>query len=198
MAQILKQQGKFRGKRRVQTDDVSCKRVPENKLRAMQRLPVHGDRSSSVRLIAEERMADGREMNPDLMSASRLQLKLNQRCVIKRFHDLVMGHRLFSRRADPSQPGTMAVSADRSVDGSLRFARNALNKRQIEPLDRFRPHVLIQTSLGKGVLGIEHRSRRIRIQAMDVSDSVCLTVRQVISRNCARERALHSRFRRVC
>ena len=94
--------------------------------------------TTPVPVVADDRMADRRQVDPDLVGATGLEPALAQRHVDRvgeELSDLVAGARLLAPRAHRHPGGLTGRATDRCVDEARRRLRMAPDQRQVAPLD---------------------------------------------------------------
>ena len=139
----------------------------QRQLRRVQRLPRERDRPApSVRRIADQRMADRRQVHADLVRASGLQPAAQQRRVAEALDHLVVGARGLARGHDRHRGAARRMATDRRVDGAA-AGDVAARERQVLAAHAARLQLADEAGLRRERPGHDQESAGLLVQPMD-------------------------------
>src|SRR5690349_3048095 len=128
---------------------------------------------AAVNRVADERMADRRHVDPDLVRPACFQAAFDQCRILEKGQPPPMsdGPLALSFADDRDLLAVLARPGKAGVDRPLRLARNVADDRQIATVDRMLRELLRQPFMRTVVLGNDQQARRVLVDAMDDAGS---------------------------
>ena len=124
-----------------------------------------GCAAAAIRRVAQQRMADRRQVHADLVRAAGLQPAADERRGAEALDDLDVRARRLAGRDDGHRRALRRMAADRRID--RRRAREvAVHDRQVLALDRARLQLADEIGLRFGRLGDDHEAARVLVEAV--------------------------------
>ena len=118
--------------------------------------------------VARHRVAEGGEVDADLVGAARDQVELEERPAREPLADPVAGRRRPAvRRPRPSAVRSLRVAPDGRLDPADRRGDAALHQRQVGLADAARLELGHQRRLGGVVAGDDQQARGVAVEAVD-------------------------------
>ena len=137
------------------------------------RKQTHADtevRSTAIKIVIEDRIADRREMDSDLMSPARIQTAFQDRIILRFVAGDTphLGQGILTAFMDDPLVGIVTVFADGLVDGqALSRFHPSFDEGQIIPSDLFVCQQLIQQRLKDDGLGEDDQTAGLSVQSVD-------------------------------
>ena len=153
----------------------------------VQRLTGDAIRSAAVEVIAEERMSEVREVDADLMRASRRQAKREKRKSAAFCKRRIVCDGALSRGRNHALDDAAGAARDGSCDRAARLRQCALDDGEVDALDRVRRG---QEVLHMRLLGDEHESARPAVEAVHGMEGVLFAVRFIVEEHGVGERVM--------
>ena len=143
-------------------------RMREVERQRMERLPRDGERrgSAAVLRIADERMADAREVHADLMRAARLESALDECVVTEALQHAKMRDGRLAARDDGHALAVLRAPADGPLDRAGLLPDVAVHDGPIDAARRLRADLLGEVYVRAVILGRHHDARRVLVEAM--------------------------------
>ncbi len=143
----------------------------------MQPLPLQAepggqDRVGAIGEVTDAGVAQRREVHPDLVRATGLEMDLDQRGRAERLDHLVVGHAGPPARDDGPAVVLGGMTADRGVDAPGQRVRMPLHESVVDLLHRSFAKGLFEPRVGEFALGHHHQAAGAHVQA--VHDALAL------------------------
>jgi len=155
------------GARRPELNAVPGFRVLKLQIRGMEEHGAQPLFHRRVQLIAKNRMADGGQVNPNLVSTPSLQPRCDQGPKIQPREFSNVGHRRFAIRIDGHSLTIVSVAGNRGVDRqSFSFEITGYDG-HVPPFRRFCGELTGEMQMGAIRLGDDDQSGRVLVEPVD-------------------------------
>ena len=161
-------------------DHLVCQWMAEVEPRGVQGLPLYAREAAAVEVVAEERMAEVREVDADLMRAARVKHEVDERELPVCLHGVVMRAGGLSVGRDFAQDDARQRAGNRRVDEPLRRCVLALNQCEVLAVEELAfAAARRQLVLNLRDLGDEDEAGCVAVEPVHGMVGVVLAVRSV-------------------